>query len=117
MKLGQRLLLTLLALFAFALASHQAMASTPLTEPCIEEHHLAADDAHAEIDLDHCVTCCQASQALALFEDAVDFGATTLRVADPVARNADIQLTLHDKLLRPPRLIWSLVLNGVRERS
>ncbi|MBO9588795.1 hypothetical protein [Devosia sp.] len=104
MKLGQRLLLTLLALLAFALASHQAMASTPLAAPCVEEHHLATDNTHAAIDLDHCVTCCQASQALAFFEDAVDFGATTLWIADPVARKADIQLTLHDKLLRPPRL-------------
>ncbi|MCR6634750.1 hypothetical protein [Devosia sp.] len=105
MKVGQRLLLTLLALLAFALASHQAMASAPLGEPCIQEHQLATDDAHTAIDIDHCVTCCQASQAVALFEDTLDFVASTLRVAAAVARNADIQLSLYDKLLRPPRFI------------
>lgn len=105
MRLGQRLLLILLALLTFTVASHQAMASTVLAEPCRQEAHIAADATHATIKMDHCVTCCQTNQALPSATGALDFDTATLQVTGRTARYASIELALHGKLLRPPRLV------------
>lgn len=105
LKFGLRLLLTVLTLVTFAMASHQVMASMQGVVSCADASHIDADEPDENTaDRSHCSPCCHAAQALPLLSDASAFEPAEMSTVVQFPEHADVDFGSFVKPFRPPRL-------------